>query len=185
MDKISFLVGSSHFLAIKTDGSLWTWGGNTWGTVGDGTTDYKEDPVKLFDNVKMPDVLLKSQSAPSTEIRVFVNGTELAFDQPPIIENSRVLVPFRVIFEALGADVDWEQSSQTVTAERGDVTVTLKIGSDTIVKNGEQIKLDVPAKIIGNRTMVPARAIAESFGASVEWDGKTKTVIIADTSQNN
>jgi hypothetical protein len=116
----------------------------------------------------------------SQDIKVTVNGNTIAFDQPPIIENGRTLVPLRAIFEALGAEVSWEQSTQTVTAVRGDITVTLQIGSNILNKNGEQFTLDVPAKIVGGRTLVPARAVAESFGAKVEWDSKTRTVTITE-----
>ena len=64
----------------------------------------------------------------SSDIKVFVNGQRLSLDQSPIIENDRTLVPLRAIFEALGAEVDWEPSSQTVTAKKNDITITLKIG---------------------------------------------------------
>jgi len=118
--------------------------------------------------------------APAQEIKVLVNGTALTFDQPPIIENGRTLVPLRAIFEALGADVDWEQSTQTVTAVKDDITIVLKIGDAFLTKNGERITLDVPAKIVGGRTLVPARAVAESFGAEVGWDQTTRTVTIKE-----
>lgn len=104
-----------------------------------------------------------------TGVRVMVNGRPLRFDQPPIIENDRTLVPLRTIFEALGANVEWEQSTQTVTATRDDITVTLTIGSDILYRNGEQVLLYVPAKLVGDRTLVPTRAVSEAFGAQVEW----------------
>ena len=113
-----------------------------------------------------------------TEVSVVVNGTKLSFDQPPVIENGRTLVPLRAIFEALGATVGWNEDTQTVTAVRGDTTVTLQIGSIVMTKNNEDIFLDVPAKLVGERTMVPARAVAESFGAVVGWDEATLTVTI-------
>jgi hypothetical protein len=115
-----------------------------------------------------------SQSA----IKVVLNGKQLQFDQPPIIEQGRTLVPLRAIFEALGAKVDWENSTQTVTAVKGDISITLQIGSNTLYKNGKGIHLDVPAKIVNGRTLVPARAVAESFGAEVSWDQDTQTVTI-------
>jgi hypothetical protein len=49
-----------------------------------------------------------------------------------------------------------------------------------LVKNGAEINLDVPAKTIGGRTLVPIRVVAESFGATVEWDPTTRTVIISN-----
>jgi len=134
----------------------------------------------------LPDVLPGGTTTPpappppAQEIKVLVNGSTVTFDQPPIIENGRTLVPLRAIFEALGATVEWEQSTQTVTAVKDDITITLKIGDAFLTKNGERIALDVPAKIVGGRTLVPARAVAESFGADVQWDQATRTVTITE-----
>lgn len=44
--------GSSTRLAVKEDGSLWAWGLNSSGQVGDGTCDPKPLPVKVTDGVK-------------------------------------------------------------------------------------------------------------------------------------
>jgi len=119
-----------------------------------------------------------SPPAATNEIKVFVNGMLVVFDQPPIIESGRTLVPLRAIFEAMGVYVSWEKLTQTVTAVRGDDVITFRIGSRILSKNGEDIELDVPAQIVGSRTLVPARAIAESFGAKVEWNVSTRTVTI-------
>ena len=39
--------GYAHTLAIADEGSLWAWGGNEYGQLGDGTTDDKEEPVQI------------------------------------------------------------------------------------------------------------------------------------------
>jgi hypothetical protein len=139
-----------------------------------------------MDGVKLPSI--RTVTAPVTPtptpapsvIKVTLNGTELQFDQPPVLDGGRTLVPMRAIFVALGAEVDWDGDTQTAIGVKGDLTVTLQIGSNILVKNGENITLDVPAKIVGGRTLVPARAIAESFGADVRWDGDAQTVIITN-----
>ncbi len=115
------------------------------------------------------------------DITVTVNGNAVSFDQPPIIQDSRTLVPLRAIFEAMGASVEWNGETKTVTANRGSDTVSLTIGSNTLYKNDETVTLDVPAQIVNDRTLVPARAVAESFGAFVDWNSETQTVIITDT----
>ena len=43
--------GGNHTAFIKADGSLWIWGWNEYGQVGDGTTFYKKDPAKIMDDV--------------------------------------------------------------------------------------------------------------------------------------
>lgn len=42
----------------------------------------------------------------------------------------------------------------------------------------DQIQLDVPAKIIDDRTYVPVRAVSETLGATVGWDGENNRVVI-------
>lgn len=119
----------------------------------------------------------------SSNISVTVNGNAVTFDQPPIMVNDRTLVPLRAIFEALGATVDWNGETQTVTSTRDNTTVSLTIGSNIMTKNSISYELDVPAQIVGERTLVPVRAIAEAFGSAVDWNGETQTVIINDNAE--
>lgn len=113
-----------------------------------------------------------------TKISVIVNGKEVVFDQLPVIIDGRTLVPLRAIFEALGADVSWDETTKTVTSTLGDITVKLTIDTNTMLVNEETKTLDVNAQIISSRTMVPVRAIGEAFGALVGWDDATKTVTV-------
>ncbi|MGB9887927.1 MAG: stalk domain-containing protein [Moorellales bacterium] len=116
--------------------------------------------------------------AAAQDISVYVDGERLALDQPPVLEDSRTLVPLRVIFEALGAEVTWDGATQTVTARRQETTVRLTIGSHTAYRNGQAVILDVPAKVVGGRTLVPVRFVFEALGAAVGWDGNTRTVTV-------
>ena len=99
-------------------------------------------------------------------------------DQAPIIQDGRTLVPLRAIFEALGAQVEWDAETQTVTAGKRLDNISLTIGKNELTKNGEATALDVPAQIIEGRTMVPARAISEALGAKVEWNAEVQMVTI-------
>lgn len=114
----------------------------------------------------------------SDNIKVTVNGEYVTFDQSPIIENDRTLVPFRAIFEKLGAKVDWDGNTRTVTAVKDGTTITLKIGEKAINVGGKRRELDTAPKIVNDRTLVPVRAISEALGCTVDWNGGTKTVII-------
>ena len=114
----------------------------------------------------------------SDRISVFCDGLDLAFDVPPIKEDDRVLVPMRKIFEVLGASVDWDGETNTVTAIKDKTEISLEIGSNVMLKNGKKIELDVPAKVMHDRTLVPIRAVSEGLGARVEWDEKKQAVWI-------
>ncbi len=102
------------------------------------------------------------------------------YGQAPVIVNDRTLVPLRAIFEAMGADVQWDDATSTATAVRGDITVSISIGSNQLYVNGAAKELDVPAQLINNRTMVPVRAIAEGFGCEVNWSDKYQRVYIEE-----
>lgn len=112
------------------------------------------------------------------EISVKVDGGKVYFDQLPQIVNDRTLVPLRAIFEALGAEVGWDGATRTVTATKGETTISLAIDSDQLYVNGEAKTIDVPATIINDRTMVPVRAISEALSCNVEWKSDTRTVEI-------
>ena len=112
------------------------------------------------------------------EITVTLNGFLLSFDQNPVIESDRVLVPLRGIFEALGATLHYEPVSRQVHAGWEGHEVVLYIGASTAWVDGKPVSLDVPAKILGDRTMVPVRFISESLEAVVDWDGPARQVVI-------
>jgi len=138
------------------------------------------DMVKTYSFEKSGDTVRfgEIQKASADEIKVSVNGEFISFDQPPVMINDRTLVPLRAIFEKLGAKVIWNDSSQSVDAIRDETTVSLAIGGTDMYVNGEVKILDVPAQLIGGRTLVPVRAISEAFGCSVVWIEETQTVQI-------
>ncbi|MCW2278476.1 copper amine oxidase N-terminal domain-containing protein [Heliophilum fasciatum] len=108
---------------------------------------------------------------------VTVDGQALAFDVPPIIENGRTLVPVRAISTALGANVNWDVATQTVIIQKADNNIRLPLGGQA-TKNGNPMDLDVPAKIIQDRTMVPLRFVSEALGCHVVWHDSTQTIAI-------
>lgn len=116
-------------------------------------------------------------------MNVVVDGKPLAFDVAPVVENGRSLVPLRAIFEALGADIAFDGATQTITAYQPErrITVQLRVGENTATVNGETVTLELPAKAIEGRTMVPLRFISTAMGASVTWDAATETAHIVQT----
>ncbi|MBQ7986375.1 MAG: DUF4375 domain-containing protein [Clostridia bacterium] len=112
------------------------------------------------------------------EITILLDGQELLFDVPPQAIDNRIMVPMRKIFESMGAVVEWDGSTQAITAIKGDTIVIMQIDNEVINVSGKDIVLDVPPQAVNSRTLVPARAVAESLNAKVDWDGDTQTVII-------
>jgi len=120
----------------------------------------------------------------SDTIKVVVNNENVSFDVPPQVINGRTMVPMRTIFEKLGATVDWDGVTKTITGKKDNTIVKMTIGESKINVNGNEVILDVPANIVSGRTLVPARAIAESFCCKVEWNGDSKTVVVSSGNEN-
>ncbi|MCL5773138.1 MAG: copper amine oxidase N-terminal domain-containing protein [Firmicutes bacterium] len=119
----------------------------------------------------------------STNIRVFVDDHEVFFSQPPVMIQNSVLVPLRGVFEQLGAEVQWDSATRTITATRNGTEVIIRVGSYTASVNGETVRLTTPAAIIRGSTMVPLRFVSESLGADVKWRAATSTVYIFSGTQ--
>ena len=140
--------------------------------------DPTPEPVEPIEPIEPIESVLPT---PTIEygITVTVNGQPIEFaDQPACIVDNRTLVPVRGVLEALGARVEWFGEYQMVVASTDTAKITMRIGDTVYYVNEELRTLDVPAQLISDRTMIPARACAEALGCAVDWDQETKTVII-------
>lgn len=126
----------------------------------------------------------KKKPENATDMVVKLNGKPMAFDVNPVLEGGRVLVPLRAILESLGARVSWDDSTLTATAIKGSTSIKLQVGGKAW-KNGREVTLEVPARVINGRTMVPLRFVGESMGAAVQWDSATKIISINYTTPSN
>lgn len=111
-----------------------------------------------------------------------VNGISSEIDPGrgtvPIIENDRTLLPVRAVIEAVGGTAEWDDGTQTASLNYNGDTVRLTINSADAYLNDAQQTLDVTPVIVNDRTMLPIRFIAESFGFTVGWEQETQTVTI-------
>jgi len=108
-----------------------------------------------------------------------VGGVSQIMDVAPYIKDDRSFVPVRYLGEnMLGATVAWNEGEQEVVLTRGGIELVLTIGSKTYTVNGVERTADVAPEIVNSRTFLPARYVAEAFGATVGWDAATYTVTI-------
>lgn len=125
-------------------------------------------------------VSVSAEAEPAPQITVIVDGSAMSFgDNIPMSESFRTLVPMRAIFEKLGAEVEWDNDTLTAMALTDEKTVTVQIDSMTMIVNDDAVALDVPARLVGDFTYVPLRAVSEAFDADVQWDEDSQTVTIA------
>ena len=111
---------------------------------------------------------------------VKVNNKLLGFDTPPVIENDRTLVPLRFIFETLGAEVDWDANTQSALVESSGNSVRFSINDTNAKVNGQVKTMDIPARLIESKTMVPLRFLSEELGFKVHWDEENRIATISE-----
>lgn len=112
-------------------------------------------------------------------VQVELDGQIIAFpDQQPIIYHERTMIPVRGVFEAAGATVTWAPETQTVSVQKDDISLTLVVGEDVMLRNGAEIPLEVPVTMLNDRVMIPVRAVMEALTLEVGWEPVTRTVII-------
>lgn len=120
-----------------------------------------------------------SFTAQARPLSVELNGQPLDGD-PPLMQQGRVLVPLRNIFQALGAEVRFDAAAKTIRAQRGATVVELTLGQTAASISGRAVTLEVPAAALDGKTYVPLRFVAEALGSQVAWDGAASTVRIQD-----
>ena len=118
-------------------------------------------------------------------VTVKIEGKTIEFDEQPKLIDGRTMVPMRKIYEELGAEVEWIGDAQLIISTYKSFIITMKIGEKMLTKTdvltGEttETELDVPPMLSGSRTLVPARAVSEALGKSVEWSENDWTVLIS------
>ncbi|MGE5673068.1 MAG: N-acetylmuramoyl-L-alanine amidase [Mycobacterium leprae] len=123
----------------------------------------------------------QASAAATPSMNVTVEGKPLNMPVPPTIVQDRTLVSARSVGEAVGGVVEWDGVKRQVTITRQSVSVVLTLGKSEALVNGKIVRLEVPAQLVNNVTMVPLRFIAEALGGTVEWNAETRTANILRT----
>lgn len=124
----------------------------------------------------------KTYDYPGPDVNLVLNGEKFVPTEgqmPPIIIDSRTLVPVREVFEKLGGKVDWNADERKVTVTFDETNIILWLDKKEALVNGKGTTIDVPAKLINSKTMVPVRFISENGNLKVDWDEATTTVSIS------
>lgn len=101
-----------------------------------------------------------------------------SINQWPFIESGRTMVPLRAVFEVLNCNVKWDESLKSAVVEYGTTKIIIPADSTTAYINGKANTLDVPAKLVNDRIMIPLRFVSEAINKTVVWDDANRTVLI-------
>ncbi|WP_274362495.1 stalk domain-containing protein [Paenibacillus thermotolerans] len=131
---------------------------------------YPEEPKPAAPQVKM--------TIGKTTVTVGDQAQKL--DQPPIVENNRTYVPLRFIVDALGGELNWNQTEKKVTVRRGGHLIELWVDRLELIADGERITSDAAPIVRKGRTLLPVRLVTEQLGLTVDWNQKAREVTIKE-----
>lgn len=113
-----------------------------------------------------------SQTKEITNVKISIGGKPLNIPSEygyPFLDNqSRTMIPLRIVSESLGHKVEWNQAEQKATID-GSVHIT--IGEKFVETSSGNIEMDTWAILKGGRTYVPLRFVVEALGYEVSYDG--------------
>ncbi|PKM95100.1 MAG: hypothetical protein CVU84_07200 [Firmicutes bacterium HGW-Firmicutes-1] len=124
----------------------------------------------------------------SKVVSINIDGEDVVTgEMPAILIDNSTLVPAREVFESNGfnAKVEWNGEKQEVYVSYKDQNIVLKIGSNTAYINNVAVTLEVPARLIRDKsqknpkTMIPLRFVTENLGYGIEWKQNTYTAMIS------
>ncbi|WP_426449539.1 YbhB/YbcL family Raf kinase inhibitor-like protein [Paenibacillus sp. S-38] len=135
-----------------------------------------EAPVKERDVMKNVGSYLQWNSP----VTVKLDGQELPVKAE--MEGTKILVPFRAAFEALGAKVTWDEAGGSASAvvESGGAAHSVKVraGEEEAVVDGSPYTYDHEAVNREGSLYVPLRVLTAASGARFEWDLASRTLLL-------
>lgn len=118
--------GKNHFLISKSDGSLWGWGRNTWGQLGDGTEYDKaypaQEPVRVILPTPIPNVVSMTRSDAVDRIK------EMGFHTGSVTLIATTAVPITKV-------ISQSPAPNTLVMPGGNVNIVVSAGPPIPVPN--------------------------------------------------
>jgi hypothetical protein len=172
---------AEHQACSRLADGTWTPSEDTPGT-GQPSPVVPDDPVY---QANMHKAMRIQTSGTADQPVVAVDMNQVIFpDVQPYLDNEigRVRVPVRFVSEQMGAQVGWDESTQTVTITREGLQIKLQVDNPIVTVNDHTLTIDAPPKLLPpGRVMVPLRFVSEAFGAAVDWVGtETPTPVSPD-----
>jgi len=185
--------GAIHSLALKSDGTVWAWGGNPMGQLGDGTTSERLTPVEvLIDLAPVQQVTLttavgegQGNVQPAAGSHGYDEGASVTLTASPapgwqlqrwVVNGTEHTTPaITVTMEGdLTATAYFTPQDVPATA----TTIQLYIDRTEHYVNGSPRFMDAAPIIRQGRTLLPIRFVVEPLGAGISWDEAQRQVTI-------
>ena len=97
-----------------------------------------------------------------------------------MIRDGRTMLPVRFVTEKLGAKVNWIEEEKLVDIMYEGTNVKFYIDNSQYMIGEQRLQFDTVPIIIGDRTYIPARALAEAVDKNIYWNEENRIVVISE-----
>ena len=119
----------------------------------------------------------------ASPVSVRYGGRSILEGESAIID-SVTYVPLRAFSEEMGAEsVTWNAKSRVATVKKGGITINIENGASYIEASGRILYFPTGTKNINDRLFLPIRPLAAALSVDVEWDGKTRSVLLSKSAK--
>ena len=121
----------------------------------------------------------ESEAAGERAAEIYVDDIEVSDGDVSYVADGVTYVPIRPVCEALGASVYWDNQSKTVTVLAPGLQLNARAGDRYLEANGRYFYIEKGCHFADGRFMVPARVLAEAFGAEIAWKNSVGGVVVS------
>ncbi|MBD3919547.1 copper amine oxidase N-terminal domain-containing protein [Paenibacillus sp. PR3] len=98
---------------------------------------------------------------------ITIGGRAASFSNRTAAGDDDVLVPAKEAVELIGATMNWDAASKSITMRRNDIRVTMSTGKAVATVNGTKMEAPSPAQLVDNKLNIPLIFVAECLGMHV------------------
>jgi internalin A len=124
----------------------------------------------FYDDISNKDFLLNTG--------ITVNGKAVDLGDEIMYAGGVSSAPLRSLAETIGAEVQWDGSTRSITVSRDENELVFTLGSKDVIVNGKREKLPMSVEAFYEKSYVPIRFLVEKLGGKVEWEKPSQTVKI-------
>ncbi len=121
---------------------------------------------------------------PNTIASVNLDGVNIKYNIPPQTINDRIYIEMRSLFESLGYTITYDNSTRETVIGNDSEQFILKSGYESKevihIRDGVEtaIAVEIPIKLVSDRTMFPLRFAGELIGYDIYWDSNSFTAYL-------
>ncbi|HEY2494338.1 MAG TPA: L,D-transpeptidase family protein [Paenibacillus sp.] len=131
-------------------------------------------------NLPFEQIAINNGKLPDTKVltgKLIIDGKKHTLKEPLVLEDSRVYIPLRESIRLLGANLQWNNKTETITMLVNGHTITHKPLSNQATVDGVRVEI-IESRYQGETVMISLKSLLQLSGLQGKWDSKSNAAII-------